>query len=161
MNYCPVYEKIGGHAYQATYPGPIGEVISPQLFGMDKHGDVLSFCSLCNRCSEVCPVKIPLGDMIRKLRRDKMGEGANPPIGTEKLHQSKQEKFIFHSYTNLLVNGTMFNTAIKAGSMLMPVINAVHSKLPVIKNWTKNRTMPQIKGDLHKRVKELEGVSYE
>ncbi|MDY3668046.1 MAG: LutB/LldF family L-lactate oxidation iron-sulfur protein, partial [Campylobacter sp.] len=49
MNFCPVYEKIGGHSYRATYPGPIGEVISPQLFGMDKYGDITDLCSLCGR----------------------------------------------------------------------------------------------------------------
>ncbi|PID48237.1 MAG: iron-sulfur cluster-binding protein [Proteobacteria bacterium] len=159
MNYCPVYEKIGGHAYQATYPGPIGEVISPQLFGMDKHGDVLSFCSLCNRCSEVCPVKIPLAEIIRKLRRDKMGEGANPPVGTEKLKQSQQEKQVFKALTFLHTNGNLYNLAVKTGSLFMPILNKFTP--PVVKNWTKHRTMPQIKGDFQKRVKELEGVIYE
>ncbi|WP_251825792.1 LutB/LldF family L-lactate oxidation iron-sulfur protein, partial [Campylobacter jejuni] len=68
MNFCPVYDQIGGHAYQTTYPGPIGEVISPNIFGIDHTGDILNFCSLCGRCSEVCPVQIPLADLIRKLR---------------------------------------------------------------------------------------------
>ena len=75
MNYCPVYDKIGGHTYHAVYPGPIGEVISPQIFGMEKNADILNFCSLCGRCSEVCPVKIPLTETIRKLRSNKVGEG--------------------------------------------------------------------------------------
>lgn len=64
MNFCPVYDQIGGHAYQTTYPGPIGEVISPNIFGIDHTGDILNFCSLCGRCSEVCPVQIPLADLI-------------------------------------------------------------------------------------------------
>ncbi|HFW6682091.1 TPA: LutB/LldF family L-lactate oxidation iron-sulfur protein, partial [Campylobacter jejuni] len=81
MNFCPVYDQIGGHAYQTTYPGPIGEVISPNIFGIDHTGDILNFCSLCGRCSEVCPVQIPLADLIRKLRCDKIGQGKNPPLG--------------------------------------------------------------------------------
>ncbi len=161
MNYCPVYEKIGGHAYQATYPGPIGEVISPQLFGMDKHGDVLSFCSLCNRCSEVCPVKIPLAEFIRKLRRDKMGEGANPPIGSEKVQHSKQEKKAFEGFRFVTTNPQFFHLGIKAGALGMPLIAPFADKLPVLKNWVKHRSTPKLDSSLHAKVKKLEGVIYE
>ncbi len=161
MNYCPVYEKIGGHAYQAVYPGPIGEVISPQIFGMDKHGDVLSFCSLCNRCSEVCPVKIPLAEFIRKLRRDKMGEGSNPPVGTEKIKQSKQEKKAFEGFTFIATNPKYFHLGIKAGAFGLPFINPFADKLPVLKNWAKHRSVPKLDSSLHGKVKKLEGVIYE
>ena len=75
LNHCPVYDKIGGHAYLSTYPGPIGEVISPQLFGMKNYGHMVNLCSLCGRCSEVCPVKIPLAELIRDLRSEKVGQG--------------------------------------------------------------------------------------
>lgn len=161
MNYCPVYEKIGGHAYSAVYPGPIGEVISPQLFGMDKHGDILSFCSLCNRCSEVCPVKIPLAELIRKLRRDKMGEGANPPIGSEKLKQNREEKRVFKTFSYLATNGKAFQAMIKIGAFTFPMISNFSDKLPVIKHWTKYRTLPTISSNLHKEVKKMQGVIYE
>lgn len=161
MNYCPVYEKIGGHAYSAVYPGPIGEVISPQLFGMDKHGDILSFCSLCNRCSEVCPVKIPLAELIRKLRRDKMGEGANPPIGSEKLKQNREEKRVFKTFSYLATNGKAFQAMIKIGAFTFPMISNFSDKLPIIKHWTKYRTLPTISSNLHKEVKKMQGVIYE
>ncbi len=161
MNYCPVYEKIGGHAYQAVYPGPIGEVISPQLFGMDKHGDVLAFCSLCNRCSEVCPVKIPLADFIRKLRRDKIGEGENSPIGSENIKHSFIEQVGFKGFAFTCTTGSLFYSGIKVGAAFMPVVNQFSSKIPVLNKWTAHRSTPQIKGDLHLRVKEIEGVIYE
>ncbi|MBT0883758.1 iron-sulfur cluster-binding protein, partial [Campylobacter sp. 2018MI13] len=68
--------------------------ISPQLFGMKEHGDILSLCSLCGRCSEGCPVKIPLDSMIRKLRRDKIGEaGDNAPLGANELEHSAMESY--------------------------------------------------------------------
>ncbi len=91
MNFCPVYDKIGGHTYQTIYPGPIGEVVSPNLFGIDVTGDILSLCSLCGRCSEVCPVKIPLADLIRKSRSNKIGQGENPPLGASALEYNKAE----------------------------------------------------------------------
>lgn len=161
MNYCPVYEKIGGHAYQAVYPGPIGEVISPQLFGMDKHGDVLSFCSLCNRCSEVCPVEIPLAEFIRKLKRDKLGEGANPPIGSEKLKQNMQEKGAFEKFSYLATNPDKFHLAIKIGAFGLPFAYPFADKLPVIKHWAKYHEVPKLDSSLHKKVKNLQGVIYE
>ena len=64
LNACPVYKNIGGHAYETTYTGPIGAVITPHLkdFNSYKH---LSFASsLCGSCSTVCPVKIPLHELL-------------------------------------------------------------------------------------------------
>jgi L-lactate dehydrogenase complex protein LldF len=67
---CPVYRTIGGHGYGATYGGPIGAVLTP-LLGDGTHGRDLPFLSsLCGACYDVCPVKIPLHDMLVDLRAD-------------------------------------------------------------------------------------------
>jgi L-lactate dehydrogenase complex protein LldF len=67
---CPVYERTGGHAYGATYPGPIGAVLTPQLVGVE-HASTLPFASsLCGACYEVCPVAIDIPSVLVKLRRD-------------------------------------------------------------------------------------------
>ncbi len=68
LNVCPVYRTVGGHAYGSAYPGPMGDVISPLLLGMTAYSDLPDACTLCGRCSEVCPVRIPLPDFHRKLR---------------------------------------------------------------------------------------------
>ncbi|MGC9194933.1 MAG: LutB/LldF family L-lactate oxidation iron-sulfur protein [Syntrophobacteraceae bacterium] len=68
MNNCPVYRTVGGHAYQSVYPGPMGDVLSPLLWDMDAYGDLPDACTLCGRCAEVCPMRIPLADYHRKLR---------------------------------------------------------------------------------------------
>lgn len=161
MNYCPVYDKIGGHSYRAVYPGPIGEVISPQIFGMQKHSDILTFCSLCGRCSEVCPVKIPLADTIRNLRRDKIGQGKNPALGSELLEHSKAEQMGFNGFAKVATNGFLFRNGIKFASKFSNFIEKKADSLPVIKLWTKYRTPPIIKGDLHNEVKKIQGVIYE
>ena len=70
MNHCPVYTKIGGHAYGTVYPGPIGKIISPHLLGLDKTKDLVTASSLCGACGEVCPVKIPIPDMLLRLRQE-------------------------------------------------------------------------------------------
>ncbi len=70
LNVCPVYERTGGHAYDATYPGPIGAVLTPQLVGIE-HASKLPFASsLCGYCYEVCPVKIDIPTVLVKLRHD-------------------------------------------------------------------------------------------
>ena len=70
MNICPVYERVGGHAYGSVYPGPIGAVLTPMLRGLDSEIDQsLPYAStLCGACFDVCPVRIPLPDLLVHLR---------------------------------------------------------------------------------------------
>ena len=69
MNHCPVYARIGGLAYGTTYPGPIGSIISPHLLGLEPTQDLPTASSLCGACAEVCPVGIPIPDLLMQLRR--------------------------------------------------------------------------------------------
>jgi L-lactate dehydrogenase complex protein LldF len=70
LNVCPVYERVGGHAYGSVYPGPIGAVLSPQLRGTASEVDrALPYASsLCGACYEVCPVKINIPEVLVRLR---------------------------------------------------------------------------------------------
>ncbi|HWK90885.1 MAG TPA: LutB/LldF family L-lactate oxidation iron-sulfur protein [Luteimicrobium sp.] len=72
LNVCPVYERVGGHAYQSVYPGPIGAILTPQLTGVQSHDDpnaTLPYAStLCGACYEVCPVKIDIPTLLVHLR---------------------------------------------------------------------------------------------
>ncbi len=70
MNHCPVYARIGGHAYGTTYPGPIGAIISPHMLGLDATYPLAFASTLCGACSEVCPVKIPIPDILVRLRHE-------------------------------------------------------------------------------------------
>ncbi|AKK02863.1 LutB/LldF family L-lactate oxidation iron-sulfur protein [Corynebacterium epidermidicanis] len=76
LNVCPVYERAGGHAYGSTYPGPIGAILSPQLTGIqsahDPNASLPYASTLCGRCNEVCPVKIPITDALLELRHKKI-----------------------------------------------------------------------------------------
>ena len=85
LNVCPVYERAGGHSYGSTYPGPIGAIITPQLTGIDSsddpNGSLPYASSLCGRCNEVCPVKIPITDILLELRYQK---AKNEPNHLEK-----------------------------------------------------------------------------
>jgi L-lactate dehydrogenase complex protein LldF len=75
MNHCPVYTRVGGHAYGTTYPGPIGSILSPHMMGLEETKDLPTASTLCGACGEVCPVKIPIPDLLVRLRREAVGEG--------------------------------------------------------------------------------------
>lgn len=68
LNACPVYKNIGGHAYGATYSGPIGSVITPHLQGMEEYKHLSYASSLCGNCTDVCPVKINIHGMLLENR---------------------------------------------------------------------------------------------
>ena len=70
MNHCPVYTRIGGHAYGTVYPGPIGKIITPHMLGLEETKDLPSASSLCGACGEVCPVRIPIPAILRRLREE-------------------------------------------------------------------------------------------
>ena len=78
LNVCPVYRRIGGHAYDAVYSGPMGAVLTPLLSGGTEGRDLPDASSLCGACSEACPVGIPLADMLVRLRADLRRPG--PPV---------------------------------------------------------------------------------
>ncbi|MCC7293710.1 MAG: iron-sulfur cluster-binding protein [Phycisphaerales bacterium] len=80
LNGCPVYRKIGGHAYQSTYPGPIGKLVTPLLKGLEPYADLPQASSLCGVCKEVCPVRIDIPEILVKLRRDQVGRGIVSPL---------------------------------------------------------------------------------
>jgi L-lactate dehydrogenase complex protein LldF len=68
LNVCPVYERVGGHAYGSVYPGPIGAVLSPLLTGVQENPSLPYASSLCGACYDVCPVKINIPAILVDLR---------------------------------------------------------------------------------------------
>ncbi len=75
LNACPVYRNIGGYTYNTTYSGPIGSVITPFLKDMENYKHLSYASSLCGKCTEVCPVKIPLHDLLLENRHESVKKG--------------------------------------------------------------------------------------
>ena len=108
LNACPVYRNIGGYTYDATYSGPIGSVITPFFKGLKEYNHLSSACSVCGKCTEVCPVKIPLHHMLLINRRDAVRAGAggfiwNSGMKAFEIALSKRKRLD-------LVNGKTKNT---------------------------------------------------
>ncbi|MEN3951020.1 LutB/LldF family L-lactate oxidation iron-sulfur protein [Iodidimonas sp. SYSU 1G8] len=78
LNHCPVYANIGGHAYGSVYPGPMGAVLTPSLSGIEKAGHLPNASTVCGRCEEVCPVRIPLPRMMRHWREREFERHLSP-----------------------------------------------------------------------------------
>ena len=78
MNHCPVYNTIGGHAYGWVYPGPMGSVLTPAYKGLENALDLPHAATLCGACGVACPVRIPLPELLRKLREKQVDRGLRP-----------------------------------------------------------------------------------
>lgn len=161
LNHCPVYDKIGGHAYLSTYPGPIGEVISPQIFGLDKFSNILDLCSLCGRCSEVCPVKIPLASLIRDLRSERVGQGRRNVIGSDKVVKNSTEAFMINNFVNVATNPLKWRIILNIVGLLSVFGKYIAPFVPGLKQWVLYRDFPNISSNLHKKISGMDGVVYE
>jgi L-lactate dehydrogenase complex protein LldF len=80
MNHCPVYRTVGGHAYGWVYPGPMGSILTPSYVGLENALDLPHAATLCNQCGVVCPVRIPLPDLLRNLREKQVDRGLRPAL---------------------------------------------------------------------------------
>jgi len=78
LNACPVFRRIGGHAYQNVYPGPIGQLLAPLLTDARHYADLPQASSLCGLCHEVCPVRINIPDILIRLRKDQLQNRSVP-----------------------------------------------------------------------------------
>jgi L-lactate dehydrogenase complex protein LldF len=84
VNVCPVYRHVGGHSYGSIYSGPVGAILSPLLGGYDDYKELPYASTLCGACTEVCPVKIPLHELLHKHRQVIVEKEGKAPI-SEKL----------------------------------------------------------------------------
>ncbi len=99
LNACPVYRLVGGHAYGSTYPGPMGIVLTNLLEGMQTAHPLLDATTLCGACGDVCPVKVPLPQLLRKLRERRVEEGFTPKseqTGMAGFGKAVESPFLFH-----------------------------------------------------------------
>lgn len=78
LNDCPVYRSVGGHAYGWVYPGPIGAAIDPLFIGLEEAADLPGASSFCGKCEEVCPMRIPLPNIMRYWREQAFEREVTP-----------------------------------------------------------------------------------
>jgi L-lactate dehydrogenase complex protein LldF len=135
MNHCPVYQNVGGHSYGWVYPGPIGSILTPMYVGLDKAQDLPAASTLCNQCGVVCPVRIPLPDLQRKLRERAFETGLRPWT----------ERAALATWSWVAQRPGLYAFATKIGVRVMKWRGGsegmIH-KLPLAGGWTDGRDLP-------------------
>lgn len=152
MNHCPVYSRIGGAAYGTTYPGPIGEIISPHLLGLESTKDLPTASSLCGACGEVCPVRIPIPELLVRLRteaqRDPNETVKNPIKGQGAAHKLS-EQMAWRAFDGIFSGNKAYQYFGKAATSL----RGLTPKKQL--GWTQNHTpLKPAKKTLHQLMKD-------
>ena len=139
LNHCPVYKAIGGHAYGWVYSGPMGAALIPGLIGTDKSRHLPNASTLCGKCEEVCPVRIPLPSILRSWRKREFEEQKNHTIGTNLL------KGWFIIAMRPLLYRFVFSLLIAILAFLGKK-KGFFRKMPFLGGWTQNRDLPAPEG---------------
>jgi L-lactate dehydrogenase complex protein LldF len=135
MNHCPVYQKIGGHAYGWVYPGPMGSVLTPSYQGLEGTKDLPQAATLCGQCQVVCPMKIPLPDLLRKLREQQFERDLRP----------RMEMWALRLWGFAAQHPAVYRPGVKLGSALLRLLGGERRRihhLPGAGGWTAYRDLP-------------------
>lgn len=122
LNACPVYKNIGGHSYETTYSGPIGKVITPWLKGMHNYKHLSYASSLCGNCTQVCPVRINLHELLLDNRHEAVKSGES----------ALSERLAWKVWKTASMHRKLMNSG--SGSFKNNVVNKLFKK------WTKNHS---------------------
>ncbi len=143
LNACPTFREMGGHAYvgargQPTpYPGPIGSVVSPGLFGVRDFGHLAKACTLCGACAEACPVSVPLPDLLLRVRQ--MWEATRP-------RESRAARGGMRAYAWVMTHPRAYRLLRRAAALGMRLLPRKDGWLtwmpPPFDAWTRTRHFP-------------------
>ncbi|MBT3862930.1 MAG: iron-sulfur cluster-binding protein [Chloroflexi bacterium] len=157
LNACPVYRKVGGHAYGWVYPGPIGAIVTPVLTGLKDADNLPSASSLCGACHDACPVKINIPRMLLELRY-RTAEGS-----TDKVERtsSAKERGIWKAWRMGMMGRKRFDIGSRIASIALKPLSRngwLKKAPPPLSGWTSTRDFPVIAASsLKSRLKKRSG----
>ena len=136
QNVCPVYRQASGHAYRATYGGPVGAVLSPLLFGdrFPELADLPKASSLCGACNEVCPVDIPIPDLLLLLRDKAKREHIHSPAAIPMA-----------PFATLATSPALWRSAMTMSNAMNHLPFQIAPVKP-LQDWLSQRTLPEFHG---------------
>jgi L-lactate dehydrogenase complex protein LldF len=144
MNHCPVYQKVGGHAYGWVYPGPMGSVLTPHYVGLEQALDLPHAATLCGQCAVVCPMRIPLPDLLRKLREKQFERDLRPGF----------ERFVLRAWAFAALHPRLYRPASAALIWVLARMGGARKRiehLPMASGWSRYRDMPTPDGGLFRK----------
>jgi len=139
MNHCPVYQAVGGHAYGWVYPGPMGSVLTPLFAGIENAIDLPQAATLCNQCGVVCPVKIPLPELLRRLREKQVEQRLRP----------RSERLALNLWSWVAQRPAWYALATKWAVRYLNWLAGGRANIPVLgvaPEWTLGRDFPAPEG---------------
>ena len=138
LNVCPVFRQAGGHAYRSVYPGPVGAVLSPLLAGnrYPELADLPKASSLCGACNEVCPVNIPIPELLLRLR-DRAKK--------EKIKKATKGTPALGLWATLCSQPAMWKTALTMGHTMNYIPTEIIPH-PAARAWQHARKLPKFQG---------------
>ena len=155
LNICPVYGKIGGHAYGYPYSGPVGAVVTPLMVGINRARHLCQGETLCGACQAACPVNIDIPRMLLELRAQ-LADG-DPQWGV--VRANPLEKMAYGVWSMIVSHRGLFDLTMRAGRLfqkLLPAGDGMIRRLPgPLKGWTHSRDMqPLAQKSFRERFKE-------
>ncbi|MBK6793148.1 MAG: LUD domain-containing protein [Anaerolineales bacterium] len=151
LNACPVFRELSGHAYIgrdlaiAPYPGPIGSVISPGLFG-ENYFQLAQASSLCGACKEVCLVDIDLPKLLTRVRAGQADEERGKKKDGAGLTGST--RFFLKIYARLATQPKLFALSQKFASLGTHLLSprSQWMRLPAFTGWGYSKDLPRFAG---------------
>jgi L-lactate dehydrogenase complex protein LldF len=139
MNHCPIFHAVGGHAYGATYPGPMGAVLDPAIFGLAETRHLPNASTFCGRCEAVCPMQIPLPKLMRHWREKEFERALAPAT----------QRYGLRLYAFLARRPRLYRLATRIAAGVLAAMGGRNGRLaalPLAGGWTKHRDMPAPEG---------------
>jgi L-lactate dehydrogenase complex protein LldF len=157
LNVCPVYGKIGGHAYGHVYSGPVGAVVTPLLVGINRAKHLCQGETLCGACQDICPVNIDLPRMLLELR----WKLANGDADWQVQKENHLEKAAYQAWSLMIQNRRLYDISLEIIRLFQKTLpkkdNAIAWMPPPLSGWTSSRHMkPIAETSFSKRWKQLE-----
>ncbi len=153
LNACPVYRRIGGHAYGYAYSGPIGAVIAPALLGIERVADLPYASTLCGACRDVCPVRIDIPHLLLEWRA--RIAAAVPRAWGERL--------LVHTWRRICASPPLYHAAaaaMRAAASVVARVPALAALLPPLAAWRRGRELPTFPArSFHRRWREQRRAS--
>ncbi len=137
QNVCPVYQRIGGHAYGSTYQGPIGAILTPQLLSLGEAPEHPFASTLCGACAQTCPVKIEIPQILLELRRRV----------EQKVQKSKRLNTAFRLWSWTMRSPGRYRILSRWGRSAMRLAQGgklLRGSLAPWRLWSRRREMPQV-----------------
>ncbi len=139
LNVCPVYERVGGHAYGSVYPGPIGAVLSPQLTGVEDNASLPYASSLCGACFDACPVRIDIPSLLVRLRARHVDAQRDRRVPTPEAAAMAAASWVMASPARFAAA----EKASRAGRLFGRASGRLTSLPPPMSAWTASRDAPR------------------